>query len=341
MSRSLRPGLLPVVMGAVAALGVAWLASRRVGRSVAGKLVLVTGGSRGLGMLLARAFAEAGARVVICARDERALELAVARLRSIGLDVDSYVCDVTDRSGVACMVADIEATRGSIDVVVNNAGLLHFGPALAVTHEDMRRAMDTNFWGAVHVIDAVLPSMLARHDGRIVNICSVGGISPVPFTLPYSASKAALNGYSLDLGYDLAGTGVSVTVVHPFAMRTGGAINGVYRGDTRRGLYAAVALADTNPLLSIDPARVARKVVRAAARRDSIVFVGWRTRILAVLQGTAPRMLARVYRAVCRTLPQPSTSEGERGQEMTRALKDRWRTVAERSRAKNNQPRPI
>jgi short-subunit dehydrogenase len=340
--RPFRSSSWPFVLSALAgAAALTWLVSRRHAGALTNKLVVVTGGSRGLGLLLAREFAEAGARVVIMARDADELDSAAADLTACGLEVATHVCDVTDRDAVRQAVFDIHSVHGPIDVLVNNAGVLHVGPSPSMTHEDLRTSMETNFWGTVNMVDAVMPGMVDRKEGRIVNICSVGGVSPVPFMLPYSASKAALNGYSLNLGYDLAPHGVSVTVVHPFVMRTGGPINGVYRGASRRGLYAAMSLADENALLSVSPRRVARKVVRATVRGDSIVFIGWRTRIVAVLQGVMPRALAAVYRTVARALPQSTTQNGESGRRMARQLEAGWQKVAEKSRAKNNQPQTL
>ncbi|HET6584633.1 MAG TPA: SDR family oxidoreductase [Nannocystaceae bacterium] len=337
MRRHDKRGWLLGALGALAA--VSWLLAKRTGDTFVGKLVVVTGGSRGLGLNLAREFARRGARVVICARDADELERAARTLAHEGLEVYPQVCDVSVRAAAEKMVAEIEAQHGAVDVLVNNAGLLYFGPATAMTHLDLRTAMDTNFWGAVHTIEAVLPTMLARRDGRIVNICSVGGVSPVPHMLPYSASKAALNGYSLGLNYDLAREGISVTTVHPFVMRTGGPINGTYRGSARRGLYQALAFADSHLLFSVSPQRVARKVVRAAANRETIVFIGWRTRLVAAMQGMLPRPLAAVYRSVARTLlPPSSTRIGETGMHIASELDGKARDVVERSRAKNNQP---
>jgi short-subunit dehydrogenase len=329
-------GLVIGAVGTMAAL--AWLAAQRRAESYAGKLVVVTGGSRGFGLVLAREFGKQGARVVIAARDADELDRAAHELGEEGLDVYAHACDVRERDSMERLVLEVEAQHGPIDVFVNNAGLLHIGPATAMTHDDMRAAMDTNFWGAVHGVEAVLPSMLARHDGRIVNICSVGGVSPVPFMLPYSASKAALNGYSIGLNYDLAREGISVTAVHPFVMRTGGPINGTYRGSLRRGLYALMAAADSTMFLALDPRRVARKVVRAVARRETVVFVGWRTRLLAAMQGLMPRPLAAIHRTIVRSFPPSFTTVGESGQELASELKKPWRTIAERSRAKHNQP---
>lgn len=126
------------VLGALGALaGLAWLAARRTGETFVGKLVVVTGGSRGLGLNLAREFAQRGARVVICARDAGELERAAGVLADEGLDVYPQVCDVSVRASAEKMIAEVEAHHGAVDVLVDNAGLLYFGPATAMTHLDM------------------------------------------------------------------------------------------------------------------------------------------------------------------------------------------------------------
>jgi len=327
------------MIGAIGtAAAVAWFAARRRAETFAGRLVVVTGGSRGHGLLLAREFGERGARVVILARDTDELDRAAHQLGGEGLDVYPFTCDVRDRDQVDRVMAEIEAMHGPVDVLVNNAGVLHVGHATAFTHADLEDAMATNFWGAVHTIEAVLPSMLARHDGRIVNIASVGGFAAVPFMLPYCASKGALLAYSLSLGYDLSREGISVTVVNPWIMRTGGPINGTYKGSIRRGLFAGMSFADTSLLLAVDPRRVARMVVRAAARRESIVYAGWRARLVAVLQGVMPRTMGAAFRTVVRAMPQSFTSVGEGGRALAHEVRGPWRAVVERSRARNNQP---
>src|SRR5688500_6954050 len=175
----MRPSSGGWLLGAAGVLVAAW-AYRRRRNAFAGKLAVVTGGSRGLGLNLARALGRRGARVVICARDEGELERAAHLLAHDRADVYHRVCDVTDRAAVARTMDAIEREHGPIDVLVNNAGILHVGPATAMTVEDLQAAMDTNFWGAVYTVDAVLPGMLARHRGQIVNIGSIGGRAPVP-----------------------------------------------------------------------------------------------------------------------------------------------------------------
>src|SRR4029079_1552156 len=168
------------------------LLKRRSRFDLEGKGVLITGGSRGLGLVLARQFADEKARVVICARDQIELDRARVDLQQQGAEVRSFPCDVTDPEAVQKMVDEI----GQIDVLVNNAGIIQVGPLDTMTAEDFRRSLKTHFWGPLNTILAVLPQMRMRKTGRIVNISSVGGKVSVPHLLPYSASKFALVGLS-------------------------------------------------------------------------------------------------------------------------------------------------
>ncbi|MBC8073127.1 MAG: SDR family NAD(P)-dependent oxidoreductase [Deltaproteobacteria bacterium] len=336
MRRS-QPSSTGWMLAAAGVVTAVWLIGRRR-KAFVGKLALVTGGSRGLGLNLARELGSRGATVVICARKEEELEQAAHDLAHAGVDVYTHACDVTDREAVARMIEDVELEHGPIDVLVNNAGILHVGPATAMTVEDIHAAMDTNFWGAVHGVDAVLPGMLARHAGQIVNIASIGGIAPVPWMLPYSASKSALMGYSVALHHDLASEGIAVTTVAPWVMRTGGPVNGTFKGSVRRKVFTAFAIADVTPGLAIDVRRAARMVVNGIGARRSLVFVGLPSRILVALFGLAPRMVSSAFAMVTRALPRSFTKVGEPGGAIARELGRAGRSVAERSRSRNNQP---
>lgn len=324
-------------LGAAAAIAALWARHRRR-RRFAGQLALVTGGSRGLGLQLAAELGRRGATLVLCARDEAELERATRLLAREGIDAYAVPCDVTDREAVAAMIAAVEDAHGPIDVLVNAAGILHVGPATAMTVEDLHAAMDTNFWGAVHTIDAVLPGMLAGHRGQIANIASIGGISPVPWMLPYSASKAALTGYSLGLHHDLAREGIAVTTIAPWVMRTGGPINVTYKGSARRGAYLAFALADLTPGLAISATRAAVCAVDGIASRRALVRVGLQSKLLAMAFGIMPGVVSSVLATVVRALPVSFTHGGSQGRALARELGPTARAVAERSRARNNQP---
>jgi len=321
----------------------AWMLRARRRRSLHGKLALVTGGSRGLGLEIAAELAHRGAAVVICARDSAELDRAASMLATRGHDIHTRVCDVRARDAVANMVADIDRELGPVDVLVNNAGILHVGPATAMTSDDLHAAMATNFWGAVHAAEAVLPAMLVRHAGQIVNIASIGGIAPIPWMLPYSASKAALLGWSQGLHHDLAREGIAVTTVAPWLMRTGGPINGTYKGSAKKATFTAFALADVTPLLAVDPRAAARTIVRGLLRRRAMVFVGLQSRLVALVNGLAPGAMSTVLSWIASALPRSFTRTAAQGRELAAELGRPWRAVAERSRGHNNQPeiRPL
>src|SRR5689334_12433792 len=172
-----------VASGALALAAGAWAWRRRNAESLAGKVVLITGSSRGLGHLLARLAAAEGAKVVICARDPIELERARLNLKDRGAEVLALPCDVTEPAQVQELVAETVRHFGDIDVLVNNAGVIQVGPLEDMGLEDFHHAMNVNFWGAVHATFAVLPMMRARRRGRIVNITSIGGKIAMPHLL--------------------------------------------------------------------------------------------------------------------------------------------------------------
>jgi NAD(P)-dependent dehydrogenase (short-subunit alcohol dehydrogenase family) len=181
-----------IAAGAGALLAAKWLTRYLSDYELRGRVVLVTGGSRGLGLVLARQFAREGARVAICARDEAELERARLDLEKRGADAFAVKCDVTIDSEVREMIKRIHEHFGPIDVLVNNAGVIQVGPLETMGTEDFRQAMNTHFWGPLNTILAVLPEMRRRQSGRIVNISSIGGKIGIPHLVPYSASKFAL-----------------------------------------------------------------------------------------------------------------------------------------------------
>ncbi len=173
------------------AAGALWVARQlRDGGdyTIRGKTVLITGGSRGLGLALAREFAARGARLAICGRDPESLERARASLARVGGEVIALTCDVTDQQSVESLVEEVRRRLGPVDILVNNAGIIEVGPAETMSVADFEEAMGTNYWGMVYPTLAVLPDMRERKTGRIVNITSIGGKLGIPHLLPYSAS---------------------------------------------------------------------------------------------------------------------------------------------------------
>src|SRR5215216_6337093 len=131
-------------------------AARPMKYQLAGKVVLISGGSKGLGLALAREFGANGARVVVAARDPAELSQAADWLSAQGIRAEARVCDFKQNDAVTALVADIEANLGSIDVLVNNAGIIQVGPTESLTLQDFEDAMQTMFWGVVYGAEAVL-----------------------------------------------------------------------------------------------------------------------------------------------------------------------------------------
>jgi NAD(P)-dependent dehydrogenase (short-subunit alcohol dehydrogenase family) len=309
-----------------------WLESRY---SLKGRVVLITGGSRGLGLLLAREYARRGARLALVGRDASALDRACDELRAAGVDVLGIPCDVSDEARVFDMIERVVQRFGRIDIVVNDAGHIEVGPLDAMSVRDFRAAMDTNFWGAFNVISAALKHLVAG-EGRIVNISSVGGLVSVPHLLPYSASKFALTGFSLGLGMELSSKGISVITVCPGLMRTGSPINAHFKGDSAAE-YAWFSVADSMPLLSMSGTRAARAIVRASQRGDRLLVLGLPAKLAALAQGLFPNTLAASSAFVTRRLPQSTSTRVYTGAAIDRRPPT-WLTVlGDRAAARNNE----
>lgn len=296
-------------LGGVAAGGV-WAILRRLGRvELRGRVAVVTGGSRGLGLVLSHALGRRGMRVVICARDEEELERARASLVAGGVDATALPVDVTDAEGMAGLVADVEENLGPVDVLVNNAGIIQVGPAETMAPEDYRRAMDVMFWGALNAAEAVLPRMRARRRGTLVNITSIGAAVGIPHLAPYDAAKFALRGWSEALGAEMARHGIAVVTVVPGLMRTGSFGHALVKG--KRHLEASLfSLVSSMPFVTVSAERAAHRIVRAIEYGERFVVVGTPAKLLRILHSLAPGGVVRALGVLNRLLP--PADEGER-----------------------------
>jgi short-subunit dehydrogenase len=295
-------------------LGLAgWKLYQRVrsGESVAGRVVLITGSSRGLGLALAEEFAAQGARLVICARDQRELETARARLAAHGAEVLAVTCDVSVQDDVQSLVNDATARFGHIDVLVNNAGVIQVGPLEAQTLTDFQEAMDVMFWGTVYPTLAVLPQMRQRGSGHIACITSIGGKVSVPHLLPYSCAKFAAVGFSEGLRAELARHGIKVTTVVPGLMRTGSHLNAYFKGKNEDE-FTWFSLGATLPVAAMSARRAARRIVAAIRRGQAELILTPQAKALAMLHGVAPGTTADLLGLVNRVLPQAEGRDQDR-----------------------------
>lgn len=270
--------------------------------SYKGKVALVTGGSRGLGLVLARHLAAQGATVAICARDEEELDQARMDLQQRGAKVHTSVCDLRDRGDVERMIADVISQFGSIDLLINNAGIITVAPLEEMTLDDFTDAMDSNFWSAVYTSMAIAPHMRERGSGRIVNITSIGGKIPVPHLLPYSASKFALFGFSRGLRSELLQDGIVVTTVVPGLMRTGSPRNANFKGQNELE-HAWFSIADSLPGLSMDTDRAAEQILHAVKRGEVEVTLTPQARVGAAMDALFPEFTGGLLAAANRMMP--------------------------------------
>jgi short-subunit dehydrogenase len=303
------------------------------------KTVLITGGSRGLGLVMAREFAREGARLAICARDEQELEQARIDLEEFGAEVFPVQCDITNKQDVTEMVGAVNSQFGNIDVLVNNAGVIQVGPLEVMTYEDFELAMKAHFWGPLNTIMAVLPSMRQRKSGRIVNITSIGGKVSVPHLVPYSASKFALVGLSKGLRAELRKDGIVVTTICPGLMRTGSPRNADFKGQHRLE-YAWFSISDALPLLTVSAENAARQIVRACKQGRTELVISVPAKVAVLFESLFPEAMYEILAAVNQFLPEAGGVGTQRvkGRDSTSSWSPSWlTTLNEEAAVRNNE----
>ena len=331
--------LLGAIAGAAATLATARAMRNRHGIEFAGRVVVITGGSRGLGLVLARQLAAEGARLCLLARDAEELQRARAQLPS-DADVMTIACDVRQRDDVQAAMTQVLEKWTAVDILINNAGIVQVGPLEHMTHEDFEDAMATHFWGPLHLIYASLPAMRRRGFGRIVNVSSIGGKIGVPHMAPYCASKFALVGLSDSVRSELAQHGIRVTTVCPGLMRTGGPWNASMKGRHEEE-YAWFAISDSTPGLSISAERAARQIIEACRFGDPELVVTVPAQVAAVANNVMPSVVAAVTALANQLLPKPTDASGDvnrRGREIDTSQIPSFATaLTDRAAARNNE----
>jgi NAD(P)-dependent dehydrogenase (short-subunit alcohol dehydrogenase family) len=335
---------LRVVLLVAAIVLIIWLIARLIRTArypLPEKVVLITGGSRGLGLVLARHVCARGGNVALIARDSEELARAKADLSPRGGKVLTVECDLLDTGQVQSAVRQIIDRFGKIDILINNAGIIEVGPLEHMTAEDFDCAMRLHFWAPLELISQVVPEMCTWGGGRIVNISSVGGKVAVPHMASYSASKFALTGLSDALRAELARDNIHVTTVAPGMMRTGSHVNAKFRGkhDDEFAWFAASAGA---PLISMNANRAARKILAACRRGQPSLTLTFAARAAILGNALAPNLTGYLMKFANRLLPGAGGEEGNKSRagSQLRRLTPEWLTrLADRATKKNNEVR--
>jgi NAD(P)-dependent dehydrogenase (short-subunit alcohol dehydrogenase family) len=266
-----------------------------------GKVVLVTGGSSGIGLAAAIKFAEAGAITVICARDQHKLDEAVKEVRAAAGDkaqIHSYSVDISDAVGCADMCAWLAENFGGVDYLINNAGR-SIRRAIEGSYDrfhDYERTMQLNYFGCLRVTMGLLPSMVAKKRGHVVNISSIGVLTNAPRFSAYVASKAALDAWTRCASSEFADQGITFTTINMPLVRT--------------PMIAPTAIYNNVPTLS--PEQAADMVAQACISKP--VRIATRLGITGeLMHSLAPRIAQIVMNTTFRMFPDSDAAKGEKG----------------------------
>jgi short-subunit dehydrogenase len=324
--------------------GLIWLdrRSREQSYDLRGKTILITGGSRGLGLVMAHQLIDVGARVAICARDGEELERAQIELRQRGSEVLALTCDMTEQAQIEPMIRQVKEQWGAIDVLINNAGTDIISAVENLSMQDYDYLMKLHFWAPLYTTYAVLPDMQERKSGRIVNISSVGGKLPSPHMVAYCASKFALVGLSGGMRTELAKDGISVTTVCPGMIHTGVIDHAIVKGQHQKE-FAWFSIGDSLPFFSASAEKVARVTIAGFRRGAGEVIVPLSTWVSVKFYELFPDLNTNLFAFGNRFLPKPDgyRKEGAFGKDSYSAWAPSWLTYLSDRAARQNNEIPV
>jgi short-subunit dehydrogenase len=273
------------------------------------KVALITGGSRGLGLEIARQTCARGGKVALIARDFDELARAKTDLDRFATEVLTIQCDLLETAQIQSAVQQTLQRFGKIDILINNAGIIEIGPIEHMQLKDFDRAMRLHFWAPFILYLLVAPHMRAK-GGRIVNISSIGGKIAVPHMAAYSASKFALTGFSDAIRAELARDNIFVTTVTPGLMRTGSQFHAKFKGD-HSAEYKWFDWSSKIPFASISVERAARKILSACQRGKPALVMPCSAYFIIAANALFPNLTARVMKIVNRSMPPPVSKSGD------------------------------
>ncbi len=260
-------------------------------RIIKGQTVLVTGASRGIGVAIATAFAERGLNLVLTARRDVSVAPVAQNLSDrYGITAHPMACDMRHHDQIAALADHCATVLGGIDILVNNAGIDHTMPFDDRSSSDIVDMIETNLTGPILLAHAILPAMIARDGGHIVNIASLAGVMPSAYEEPYNASKYGLVGFtkSLRLSAQDQGWPISASAICP------GFVSGAGIYEAMKSDYGISAPASMG---TVSDEKVAQAVIRAVEKDlPDIVIMRGQPRLLAALAIVAPQFFERIIR---------------------------------------------
>ncbi|KHD87077.1 MAG: hypothetical protein OM95_16325 [Bdellovibrio sp. ArHS] len=274
--------------------------------SLEGKVVLISGGSRGLGFVLANQLVENGASVCLLARNEEELKKAqnLIQFNHPHAQVIFQVCDSAKPEQAKKAVRFCMDHFKRLDVVINNAGVISVMPYVNATEQEFRDSLDVHFWAPFNIIEAARPYLI-KEGGRIVNISSIGGRMAVPHLAPYCAGKFALAGYSQTLRAELMKDNIYVTTVFPGLMRTGSQGHAEFKGQ-HENEFAWFSIAGSMPLLTVSAESAARQIIRAMKYGKAELTISLPAKLAIGFQHLFPEIHADLLALTNSLLPTPS-----------------------------------
>jgi len=258
------------------------------------RCVVITGAAHGIGRALAHELVARQANLVLIDRDRPALQALEAELQGSGRRVLALACDLADSAAIDALAQKVEQAGFFPDCLVNNAGIGSMGLFRQLEIKEIEAIFSINFWAAIRMIRAFLPGLSARPCASIVNVSSILGIVAAPNQSPYVASKFALRGFSEALAMELAGSGVSVSVVYPGGVATSIAEHSAIASGVDRA-YAMQQLARYSRGLKIQPRQAARIIANGIERRRARILIGTLAKVVDAIQRIMPSSYGRFF----------------------------------------------
>jgi NAD(P)-dependent dehydrogenase (short-subunit alcohol dehydrogenase family) len=267
-------------------------------KELRGRVAVITGGAAGIGRATALALAREGMHIVLADLDEAGLARVCDEVKASGQKAWGVRTDVSQENDVRRLYEHCLSLAGGVHVVMNNAGIARFGPALELSDDDWKRVIDVNLWGVIHGCRIFGPHLVAQRAGHILNTASVAGLAGLPTAASYVTAKFGVVGLSEVLRFELAPSCVGVTAICPGFTKTSIA-----------NVEGSEELAKVVQKYGGDPDALAKRIVRAIRRDESHVLFGPEPLIMTTLRRVSTRLYDRTGRALGKAMLKDATRQ--------------------------------